>query len=89
MCKHYTLLEVANLIAVFGGNATAHEMCKRARCHKSGVIGNNTYQIVHTGNSDIAMDGTWIASTGLPKQVPVAYGLQLGHVVSIETAEIE
>ena len=59
--------------------------------------GNNTYQIVYTGNSssrrlrllDVAMDGTWIASTGLPKQVPVAYGLQLGHVVSIETAEIE
>ena len=51
--------------------------------------GNNTYQIVYTGNSDVAMDGTWIASTGLPKQVPVAYGLQLVHVVSIETAEIE
>ena len=47
------------------------------------------YQIVYTGNSDVAMDVAWIASNGLPKQVPVAYGLQLGHVVSIGTAEIE
>ena len=37
--------------------------------------GNNTYQIVYTGNSDVAMDVAWIASNGLPKQVPVAYGL--------------
>ena len=29
----------------------------RARCHNCGVKGNNTYQIVYAGNSDIAMDG--------------------------------
>jgi hypothetical protein len=51
------MLEVANLIAVVGGDTTAHEVRQRARCHNCGVKGNNTYQIVYTGNSDIAMDG--------------------------------
>ena len=57
LCKHHTMLEVANLIAVVGGDTTAHEVRQRARCHNCGVKGNNTYQIVYTGNSDIAMDG--------------------------------
>ena len=35
----------------------AHEVRQRARCHNCGVKGNNTYQIVYTGNSEIAMDG--------------------------------
>jgi len=26
LCKHHTLLEVANLIAVVGGDTTAHEL---------------------------------------------------------------
>ena len=51
------ILEVANLIAVVGGGAIAHEVRQRARCHNCGVKGNNTYQIVYTGNFDIAMDG--------------------------------
>ena len=51
LCKHHTMLEVANLIAVVGGDATAHEVRQRARCHNCGVKGNNTYQIVYTGNS--------------------------------------
>ena len=51
------MLEVANLIAVVGGDATAYEVRQRARCQKFGVKGNNTYQIVYTGNSDVAMDG--------------------------------
>ena len=51
------MLEVANLIAVVGGDTTAHEIRQRARCHNCGVKGNNTYQIVYTGNSDIAI--TW------------------------------
>jgi len=50
------MLEVANL-AVVGGDTTAHEVCQRARCNNCGVKGNNTYQIVCTGNSDVAMDG--------------------------------
>ena len=50
-------LEVAILIAVVGGDTTAHEVRQRARCHNRGVKGNNTYQIVYTGNSSIAMDG--------------------------------
>ena len=50
------MLEVANLIAVVGGDTTAHEVRQRARCHNCGVKDNNTYQIVYTGNSDIEMD---------------------------------
>ena len=52
LCKHHTMLEVANLIAVVGGDTTAHEVRQRARCHNCGVKGNNTYQIVYTGNSE-------------------------------------
>ena len=44
LCKHHTMLEVANLIAVVGGDTTAHEVRQRARCHNCGVKGNNTYQ---------------------------------------------
>ena len=60
LCKHHTTLEVANLIAVVGGDTAAHEVRQSARCHKCGVKGNNTYQIVYTGNSDIAMDGVGV-----------------------------
>ena len=42
---HHTMLEVANLIAVVGGDTTAHEVRQRARCHNCGVKGNNTYKI--------------------------------------------
>jgi hypothetical protein len=59
-CKHHTMLEVANLIAIVGGDTTAHEVRQRARCHNCGVKGNNTYQIVYTGNSNIAMDGAGV-----------------------------
>ena len=41
---------------------TAHEVRRRARCHNCGVKGNNTYQIVYTGNSDVAMDGAGVRS---------------------------
>ena len=57
LCKHHTMLEVENLIAVVGGDTTAHEVRQRARCHNCGVKGNNTYQIVHKGASDAATDG--------------------------------
>jgi hypothetical protein len=62
LCKHHTMLEVANLIAVVGGDTTAHEVRQRTRCNNCGVKGNNTYQIVHAGNSDIAMDGAGVRS---------------------------
>jgi len=41
LCKHHTLLEVTNLIAVVGGDIdiTAHELGQRARCHNCGVEG--------------------------------------------------
>ena len=60
LCKHHTMLEVANPIAIVGGDTAAHEVRQRARCQKCGVKGNNTYQIVYTGNSDIAMDGVGV-----------------------------
>jgi hypothetical protein len=68
------MLEVANLIAVVGGDTTAHEVRQRARCHNCGVGGgNNTYQIVYTGNSssrglrplDVAMDGAGVRSADM------------------------
>lgn len=54
------MLEVANLILVVGGDTTAHEVHQRARCRNCGVKGNNTYQIVYEGNSDIALDGAGV-----------------------------
>ena len=62
LCMHHTLIELANLTVVLGGDTTAHEVRQRARCHNCGVKGNNTYQIVYTGNSDIAMDGAGVRS---------------------------
>ncbi|MDA8891667.1 hypothetical protein N9I81_02395, partial [Planktomarina temperata] len=51
-------------------NTTAHEVRQRAKCNNCGVKGNNTYQIVYTGNSsswrlrflDMAMDGAEVGS---------------------------
>jgi len=51
-----------NMITVVGGGTTAHEVQQRARCGNCGVKGNNTYQIVYTGNSDVAMDGAGVRS---------------------------
>ena len=52
----------ASLIAIIEGDTTAHEVRQRARCHNCGVKGNNTYQIVYSGNSDLAMDGAGVKS---------------------------
>jgi hypothetical protein len=41
-------------------NISAHEVRQRARCNNCGVKGNNTYEIVYTGNSDVAMDGAGV-----------------------------
>ena len=57
LCKHHSLLEVANLIAVVGEDATAHDVRQRYSCPKCKAKGNNTYQIIYRGNSDIALDG--------------------------------
>ena len=46
-------------------NTTVHEVRQRARCHSCGVNGNNTYQIVYTGNSDLAMDGAGVKSANI------------------------
>ena len=57
---HHTLIELANLTVVLGGDTTANEVRQRASCHNCGVKGNNTYQIVYMGNSGIAMDGAGV-----------------------------
>ena len=46
-------------------NTTVHEVRQRARCHNCGVNGNNTYQIVYTGNSDLGMDGAGVKSANI------------------------
>ena len=62
------MLEVANLIAIVGGDTTAHEVPQRARCHNYGVKGNNTYQIVYAGHCGVALDGaaTLAENTSVP-----------------------
>jgi len=60
LCKHHTMLEVANLIAVVGGDTTAHEVRQRARCHNCGVKGNNACHIADTGNSNVAFDSAGV-----------------------------
>ena len=49
-----------SLIAIIVGDTTAHEVRQRARCHSCGMKGNNTYQVVYTGSSDVAMDGAGV-----------------------------
>ena len=57
LCKHHSMLEVANFIAVVGEDATAHDVRQRYSCPKYKTKGNKTYQIIYRGNSDIALDG--------------------------------
>jgi hypothetical protein len=54
-----------NLEAESLTNTTVHEVRQRARCHNCGVNGNNTSQIVYTGNSDLAMDGAGVKSANM------------------------
>ncbi len=56
LCKHHSMLEVANLILVVGGDTTAHDVRQRYSCHNCGAKGNKTYQIVWPGNSGVALD---------------------------------
>ena len=58
LCKHHSMLEIANLIAVVGEDATAHDVRQRYSCPKCKTKGNKTYQIIYRGNSDVALDGT-------------------------------
>ena len=57
LCKYHSMLEVANLILVVGGGATAHDVRQRYSCAKCRAKGNNTYQIVYKGASGVVMDG--------------------------------
>jgi len=54
------MLEVANLIPVVGAEATVHDVRKRFRCKQCNVKGENTFQIVWRGHSDIALDGAGV-----------------------------
>ena len=46
VCKHHSMLEVANLILVVDPDATAHDVRQRYSCPKCKAKGNNTYQII-------------------------------------------
>ena len=54
------MLEVANLILVVGEEATVHDVRKKFRCKQCNVKGDNTFQIVWRGHSDIALDGAGV-----------------------------
>ena len=43
------MLEVANLILVVGSDVTVHDVRQKFRCQKCKAKGNNTYQIVWGG----------------------------------------
>ena len=58
LCKHHSMLEVANLILVVGHCATVHDVRKRFRCKQCNVKGQNTFQIIYKGNGEIASDGS-------------------------------
>ena len=60
LCKHHSMLEVANLILVVGEEATVHDVRKKFRCKHCTAKGNNTFQIIFEGNSDIALDGAGV-----------------------------
>ena len=58
LCKHHSMLEVANLILVVGEDATVHDVRKKFRCKQCNVKGENTFQIIYKGNGGIASDGS-------------------------------
>jgi len=47
-------INLANFIAVAGGDTIAHEVRQSARCNNCGVKDNNMYPNVYMGNSGIA-----------------------------------
>ena len=58
LCKHHSLLEVANLILVVGEEATVHDVRKRFKCKQCKVKGQNTFQIILKSNGDVASEGS-------------------------------
>lgn len=42
-CGEEAVLSIANLIAIVGPDVTTHEIRKRAKCKRCGVIGDDTY----------------------------------------------
>ena len=49
VCKHSSVLEVANLILVVGGDATAHDVRQRHVCKQCNTRGENTFKIIFKG----------------------------------------
>ena len=60
LCKHHSMFEVANLILVVGEDSTVHDVLKKFRCKHCNVKGENNFQIVWTGGSDIALEGAGV-----------------------------
>jgi hypothetical protein len=49
VCKHTSVLEVANLILVVGGDATAHDVRQRHVCKQCNTRGENTFKVISKG----------------------------------------
>ena len=45
-CGEEVALSIANLIVIVGPDVTTHEIRKRAKCKRCGVIGDNTYRVI-------------------------------------------
>ena len=60
LSKHHSMFEVANLILVVVEEFTVHDVRKKFSCKQCNVKGENTFQIVWRGNSDIALDGAGV-----------------------------
>ena len=45
-CKHTVVHEGANLLLAVDGEATTHEIRRRATCPKCLAVGDNTYRVV-------------------------------------------
>ena len=58
LCKHHSLLEVANLIFVVGEEATVHDVRKIFKYKQCKVKGQKTFQIILKSNGDVASEGS-------------------------------
>ena len=49
LCKHNSMLEVANLITFVGDDQTVHEIRTRFVCKDCKIRGQNTFMIIYVG----------------------------------------
>ena len=56
--KHTSVLEVANLILVVGGDATAHDVRQRHVCKQCNTRGENTFKVIFKGGWGVVISLT-------------------------------